>query len=279
VYFRGFDQAYPDQWRYQEWKREFDQFVTNGNLPALEIVRFEHDHTGSYGSAVRGVNTPLLQVADNDYAVGQLVEAVGASAYASNTLIFVVEDDAQDGPDHVDAHRSTTYVVGPYVKRQAVVSTPYNTISLIATIEQVLGLSPIGLYDGLAAPMTDVFDSTAPASFAFQAEPSNFLLVGTTLLPSESEARLDPGTKQRLLAVLKRTHDAAYWAKVMKGQNFAREDAVDVARFNRALWKGMMGSKPFPVPARAGARGGAHAQADDSVAPWCGTTPDGRVHS
>jgi YVTN family beta-propeller protein len=275
-YYRGFDQAYPDQWRYLEWKREFDQYAANGNLPALEVVRLAHDHTGSYGAAVAGVNTPLLQVADNDYAVGELVAAVAASPYANSTLVFVIEDDAQDGPDHVDAHRSTTYVAGPYVKQGAVVSTPYNTISLVKTIEQVLGLSPLGLYDGLATPMSDVFDTTLSPSFSFQAAPSNFLVVGTSLLPAQTDARLDPATKKDLLAVLKRTHDAAYWEKVMKGQNFAREDALDVARFNRALWHGLMGSAPYPTVGPTAAVG---SDPDDEQAPWCGYLPDGRVHT
>ncbi len=272
AYFRGFDQAYPDHWRYNEWKREFDGYVTNGNLPSLEIVRLAHDHTGSYGAAVAGVNTPLLQVADNDYAVGEVVAAVAASPYKSNTLIFIVEDDAQDGPDHVDAHRSTAFVVGPYVKHGALVSTPYNTISLVRTIEEVLGLSPLGVYDALAAPMSDVFDTTLPASFSFSATPSNYLVAGTSLLPVGGDARLDRGARRELLAVLRRTHDAAWWQKAMRGQNFAREDAVDVVRFNQTLWRGIMGAAPYPS-VRTGA-------AEDSAAePWCGFTADGRIHT
>jgi hypothetical protein len=274
-YFRGFDQSYPDHWRYQEWKREFDQFTTNGNLPALEVVRLAHDHTGNYTTAVAGVNTPLLMLADNDYAVGEVVAAVAASPYASNTLIFVVEDDAQDGPDHVDAHRSTAYVAGPYVKKGALVHTAYNTISLVKTIEQVLGLNPLGVYDGLAAPMSDVFDTTLAASFTFQATPSNYLLVGTSLLPGQG-AKLDRATRKAVLAELERTHNAAYWEKVMKGQNFSREDDLDVGRFNRALWEGLMGSAPFPA-LRPTAK--VERDADDQLAPWCGILPDGRIHS
>jgi hypothetical protein len=288
-YYRGFDQAYPDHWRYQEWKREFDQYVTNGNLPALEFVRLAHDHTGSYGAAVAGVNTPLLQVADNDYAVGEVVSAVAASSYADSTLIFVVEDDAQDGPDHVDAHRSTAYVAGPYVKQGVVVSTPYNTISMVKTIEQVLGVGPLGVYDALAKPMSDVFDTTLAPSFTFDAAPSNYLVVGTSLLPAGGDARLEPAEKKQLLATLKRTHSAAYWRRVMQGQNFAREDALDVGRFNHALWQGMMGRAPYPeAPAhasdedsRAPARAPlapAHAVAPDTI-PWCRSTPDGRQHT
>ena len=117
VYFRGYDQNYPDLWRYNEWKREFDQFVAQGNLPSLSLVRVSHDHMGSFGTALGGVNTPETQQADDDLAVGRLVQAVAESRYAADTLIIVTEDDCQDGPDHVDSHRATAYVVGPYVKQ------------------------------------------------------------------------------------------------------------------------------------------------------------------
>jgi hypothetical protein len=124
--------------------------------------------------------------------------------------------------------------------------------------------------------MSDVFDTTLSPSFSFQAAPSNFLVVGTSLLPAQTDARLDPATKKNLLAVLKRTHDAAYWEKVMKGQNFAREDAIDVVRFNRALWQGLMGSAPYPTVGPTAAVG---TDPDDEEAPWCGYLPDGRVHT
>ena len=95
VYFRGYDQNYPDMWRYNEWKREFDQFVANGNLPSLSLVRVSHDHMGSFGSALGGVNTPETQQADCDLAVGRLVEAVAKSPYAADTVIIVTEDDCR----------------------------------------------------------------------------------------------------------------------------------------------------------------------------------------
>ena len=139
VYFRGYDQNYPDLWRYNEWKREFDQFVANGNLPSLSLVRISHDHMGSFGTALGGVNTPETQQADCDLALGRLVEAVANSRYAADTLIIVTEDDVQDGPDHVDSHRGTAYVVGPYVKQGAVVSTRYNQVNVLRTIEDILG--------------------------------------------------------------------------------------------------------------------------------------------
>ena len=121
-YFRGFDQRFPDYWRFKEWEREFDEYVVHDNLPNLELVRLAHDHLGLFDEAVDGVNTVETEIADNDYAVGLLVEKVAHSKYAKDTLVFVIEDDAQNGPDHVDAHRSLALIAGPYVKQRAVIS-------------------------------------------------------------------------------------------------------------------------------------------------------------
>jgi YVTN family beta-propeller protein len=257
IYFRGFDQAYPDKWRYEEWYREFQQFVAGadagaaGGLPNLEIVRFAKDHTGSFGTAVGGLNTPFLEVADNDYAVGKLVEAVAKSPYADSTLIFVIEDDAQDGADHVDAHRSTAYVVGPYVKQNAVISTPYNTINLLRTMEAVLGLEPLNMYDGTAATMSDVFDITlSPSAFTYTATQSD-ILAGTSAFAVYGPP--DPTKLKAYYAALQRGHDAKYWARVTKGMNFAREDAIDVGAYNHVLWKGLMGAAPYPADRRPSA--------------------------
>src|SRR5262249_25411108 len=112
VYFRGYDQNYPDLWRYNEWKREFDQYVANGNLPSLSLTRASHAHIASCAAALGGVNTPEPQQADDALAVARLLQAAPDSPYASSTLIIVTEDDCQDGPDHVDSHRATAYVVG-----------------------------------------------------------------------------------------------------------------------------------------------------------------------
>ena len=145
-YFRAYDQAYPDFWRFNEWNREFQQFAANGNLPSLQMIRgLSHDHTGSFGSALGGVNTPELQQADNDCAVGLLVQTVAHSPYAKDTLIIIIEDDSQDGADHVDSHRATTYFVGPYVKQHAVVSTRYSQPNVLRTIEDVLGTEHLNL--------------------------------------------------------------------------------------------------------------------------------------
>ena len=104
-------------------------------LPNLTLVRLPHDHTGNFGTALFGVNTPETQVADNDYAAGLIAQKVAASPYRGNTLIFVLEDDAQNGPDHVDGHRSIAFVIGPYVRQGAVVSKAYTTVSMMRTIK------------------------------------------------------------------------------------------------------------------------------------------------
>ena len=161
VYFRGYDQTNADFWLFKEWEREFDQYVANDNLPNLQFVRFPHDHFGNFGTAIDGVNTVETQMADNDYAVGLLIEKVAKSKYKDNTLIFVIEDDAQNGGDHVDAHRSIALIAGSVVRRGALVSTHYTTVSMIRTIVDVLGIEPAGLNDALAEPMADVFKTQA----------------------------------------------------------------------------------------------------------------------
>ena len=168
---RGYDQNYyPDMWRYNEWKREFDQFVANGKLPSLSLLRISHDHMGSFGTALGGVNTPETQQADCDLALGLVIESVANSRYAADTLIIVTEDDVQDGPDHLDSHRGTAYVVGPYVKQGAVVSTRYNQVNVLRTIEDILGTEHINLNTAFQRPMTDVFDIKSNGRWTFTAE-------------------------------------------------------------------------------------------------------------
>lgn len=173
-YFRGFDNAMPDYFRFNEWNREFQGYEAAGNLPNLSLVRIMHDHFGNFGTALDGVNTPELQIADNDYAVASVVETVANSKDANSTLVFVIEDDAQDGGDHVDAHRSTAFVVGPYVKQNFVDSTRYNTVSMLKTMEEILGIAPLNLNDASAIPMANAFD-TKQATWKFTATPSAYL--------------------------------------------------------------------------------------------------------
>jgi len=253
-YYRGFDNALPDYWRYQEWARDFDARYKNNHhagrtvadMPSLMLIRLMHDHTGSYSSAIDGVNTPDLEIADNDYAVGLVVQKISQSPFARNTLIFVVEDDAQDGGDHVDSHRTIAFVIGPYVKQGAVVSTRYSTLNFLRTIEEVLGIPEtntqkgpqplMNLNDALARPMADIFNTT-PGTWSYTATPSALLYNTSLPLPPQAAGMLVP----------KPPHDAKYWARVTKGMNFTDADLVDGGAFNRILWKGMMGEKPYPA--------------------------------
>jgi len=158
------------------------------------------------------------------------------SIYANDTLVFVIEDDAQDGADHVDSHRTVAFVAGAYVKQQTVVSTPYNTLDFLRTIEEVLGLPPMNLNDALASPMADIFNTT-PSAWSFTATPSTYLYNTTLPLPPQSAGLIVPRS----------THSAKYWAQVTKGMDFSDADRIDSAVYNRILWKGMMGNKPYPA--------------------------------
>jgi YVTN family beta-propeller protein len=235
-YFRSFDLKLPDFYREREWEREFARYVVRKKLPALSLVRFMTDHTGDFKHAIDRVNTPEAQVADNDYAVGKLVQRIARSPYRDSTLIFVVEDDAQDGPDHVDAHRSTAYVVGPYVKQGAIVSTRYSTVNMLRTIEDVLGIEPLSMFDAYQRPMTDVFDLSA-RTWTFNAEPSAALAQTDLPVP-------------RKTAALKRefasAHDANYWARATRGYDWSAEDRIDAEAYNRILWEGIRGAAAYP---------------------------------
>ncbi|WP_394824797.1 bifunctional YncE family protein/alkaline phosphatase family protein [Pendulispora albinea] len=249
-FFRGYDMKYPDLYRFEEWEREFDAYAAEGNLPNLELVRLPHDHFGNFGTAIEGVNTPERQMADNDYAIGRLVEKVSKSRFARDTLIFIVEDDAQDGPDHVDAHRSLAYIVGPYVKQGAVIATAYTTVSMVRTIGDVLGLPPLGLNAALSAPMSDAFEQRpSPLPWDYDARVPEPLRATTLPLPplppSSGAARAMP------LATPHATqpeagHDATWWDRAAEGQTFDVEDALDEERFNRMLWFGLIANAPYP---------------------------------
>jgi len=236
-YFRGFDQGFPDYWRFKEWEREFDAFVAAGKAPGLMLMRLAHDHTGDFAEGIDGINSVETELADNDYAVGLVVQKVAASPLAKDTLIFVIEDDAQDGPDHVDAHRSVAFIAGPYVRHGAVISTRYDTVNLVRTIEDVLGFGPMGLNDALAAPMSAIFDP-AQAEWSFTARVPAVLR--TTALP------LPPGASAQA-AACPAPRPAAYWAAAMAGQDFSAGDRLDTAAYNLALWRGLKGDAPYPA--------------------------------
>lgn len=248
VYYRGYDQNYPDLWRFNEWKREFDQFVANGDLPGLSLVRISHDHMGSFGTALGGVNTPETQQADCDLALGRMIEAVANSRYASDTVFIVTEDDVQDGPDHVDSHRGTAFVAGPYVKKGAVIGARYSQVNVLRTIEDILGTEHLNLNTALQPPMTDVFDVRQSGGWTYTAVAST-VLATTTLALNENGRSIAFATGPLVTP----RHEAAYWDRVTAGFDFSDADQVPTARFNRVLWTGLMPGKPYPVrnPARS----------------------------
>ena len=169
VYFRGYDNNYPDVWRFNEWKREFDQFVASGKLPNL---RWSASATTTWATsrprwAASTRRRPSRRT--TTWRSGASFEAVAHSPYAADTLVIVTEDDCQDGPDHVDSHRATAYVVGPYVKQGAVVSTHYSQVNVLRTIEDILGTQHINLNTAFQRPMADVFDTHSSGAWTYTA--------------------------------------------------------------------------------------------------------------
>jgi DNA-binding beta-propeller fold protein YncE len=241
-YFAGFDQKLPDYWRFKEWEHEFDAYVAGNNLPTLEFLRLPHDHFGDFNDAMDGVNTVETEMADNDYAVGLVLQKIAASPYAKDTVVFVIEDDAQNGPDHMDAHRTVALVAGAYVKRGAVDSSRYTTVNMLRTIEVLLGMKPMGLNDAAALPMAD--------SFAMDFTPWTYTaripaVLRTTQLPlppaaSAGDAR-DPALSAFEARYSHSLHDAKWWAAHTRGQDFSVEDNLDTDRFNHSLWLGLVG--------------------------------------
>jgi len=248
LYYRGWDLDVPDQYRFEEWKREFDGYVRQGNLPAFEVVDLMNDHFGNFRTNVGGLTTPESQIAMNDYALGELIEAVSKSRYWKHTAIFVVEDDAQDGPDHVDAHRTVAHVISAYTKRGRVVSTFYSTVSMLRTMEDILGVDHLGMFDANADPMSDVFVRRPDVS-AYSA------VIPGILCKPPVKRDLIPGCRRSAVAkssAVVPLHDVTWWSRQTRGFDFHRPDAIDSNAFNRILWFGTKGANvPYPL-ARAG---------------------------
>ena len=204
------------------WLEEF----RTGQLPNLSVIRLPNDHTD--GVSVRKP-TPQFYVADNDYALGLMVEAVSNSPYWKDTAIVVVEDDAQDGPDHIDAHRSVALVISAYNKPGALVHEFHNTVSLIRTIELLLGIEPMNQLDATATPIN-----------IFRAEPD--LRPYKVLLPSLA---LD-----NLVTPPPRDVATAYWMRLTEEQDLERADMADPEILNRIIWYSVRGNTPMPSIAR-----------------------------
>jgi YVTN family beta-propeller protein len=242
-YYRAFDQNAPDVYRYEEWKREFDGYVKNGNLPELEVMTVPHDHFGEFKTAIDGLTTPALQFADNDYALGKIVEALSHSPYWKDTAIFMLEDDSQSGPDHVNTHRSTAFVISAYTKRHLVDHTIYTTDNVLRTIEDILGIDPLAIEDANAAPMSTVFARDADTAPYRAIVPGS--LCGPTVAKDLVGAACTAPGVPRTAAVPDR-HDGAWWAAMTAGMDFSAPDRIDAEKFNAILWYGMMGTAAPP---------------------------------
>jgi DNA-binding beta-propeller fold protein YncE len=201
-------------------------------------------------------------MADNDYSLGLVVERISRGKAADSTLIFVIEDDSQNGADHVDARRSVALVVGPYVRHGALVSTRYTTINVLRTIEAVLGLEPLNLNDELAMPMADLFDPKQ-SEWSYRAQAADVLR--STQLPIP----LDRFVQRQSADAPCPRRSSKWWSAAMKGQDFSKEDRLDTPRFNSALWQGL-GDGPEPTE-----RGGRDLEGDPtkmSAAAPCATS-------
>ena len=244
VYYRGFDQRYPDQFRIEEWLREFKFFVANNSLPNLEMMTIPHDHFGSFGKAIEGLNTPTLQFADNDYAIGELVQAVSHSRYWQDTAIFIIEDDSQNGPDHVDGHRSIAYIISPYTRRHSMVHTRYTTVNVLRTIEDILGARPVSMFDANASPMVEAFTATADQT------PYEPYVPGVLCHPPVAVDLLGAACRsERVTAAPRALHNGQWWAAHTAEFDFSAADRADAFAFERVLWNGTKGA---PLPSAIG---------------------------
>ena len=221
--FPGYDMSISDQVRFEAWKKEFDEYAKNGQLPQLSVVRLPRDHTN--GTRV-GSPIPAAYVADNDLALGKLVEAVSNSVYWKDTAIFVLEDDAQNGADHVDAHRMPVLAISAYSKRNVRDHTFYSTSSMLRSIELILGLSPMTQFDAAATPMVAAFQD-APNLAPYKAiTPKQALDTPNTAL--------------------------AYGAAVSQGLDFSRADRANEAVLNDIIWHAVKGEQAaLPAPKMA----------------------------
>lgn len=217
-YYRGWDLEFSDVDRFKEWEEEFNEYEKNGRLPQLCIMHLPNDHTAG---SKRGKRTPRAYVAQNDYALGLIIERISRSKYWDETAVFVVEDDAQNGPDHVDAHRSVALVISPWVKKHFVDHSLYSTASLLRTMELILGLPPMSQYDAAAPPMFNAFTTVADTA-GYKVE----------------KPRID---------LTERNKRGSYGEAQMEKFNLRKEDAIPDREFNEILWQLVTGS-PAPAP-------------------------------
>jgi len=221
--YPGWDLAVQDQARIDEWLKEFAGFVTAGRMPSVQFVYIPNDHTDG---TTPGSATPAAMVADNDLALGRLVEAVSHSRFWPNTVIFVTEDDAQDGPDHVDGHRSLAFAISPYTQTGRVDSTFYSTVSILRSIELIAGVAPMTQFDALATPMR--------AAFAPQANLRSY----RARTPAQSLTEVNAA-------------DAPLAAASQK-LDFSKPDSAKASVLTQAIWQSRRGRGSHPPGARSG---------------------------
>jgi Uncharacterized conserved protein len=223
TYFTSWDQHVLDTTRFYQWKRDFDSLLACGSLPRLNTLRFINDHTSGLR---RGMPTPFASVADNDLAVGLFVDYLSHSPIWNECAIFIVEDDAQNGPDHVDAHRTTAYVAGGFVKQGFVDHTAYSTSSMLRTIELILGLPPMSQYDAAATPMFRCFNNVATHP-PFIQRPETVDLNDLNKVNNK-------------------------WSKLSDTFDFSKEDRVPDNEFNKVIWAAVKGEdSTCPAPKHA----------------------------
>jgi hypothetical protein len=221
--YASFNQDVMDTTRFHAWKRDFDRLLAKNEVPRFNSMQFPNDHTE--GQRL-GKKTPFAYVADNDYAIGLFIEHLSKSSIWKETAVFIVEDDAQNGPDHVDAHRTTAYLAGGFVKRGFVDHTPYSTSSMLRTIELILGLPPMSQYDAAATPMFRSFTSTPNVTpFIHELPRTNLFELNVRDTPSaQKSAKFD----------------------------FKKEDSVPDLEFSEVIWKAVKGENSvMPAPRRA----------------------------
>jgi len=222
----GWIMEVPDVWRARYITEQIAAWEQEERMPQLILICLPNDHTSGTRA---GSPTPAACVADNDLAFGRIVEAFSHSRFWKNMVIFGIEDDPQNGFDHVSGYRTTAYCISPYTKRKTVVSTQYNTTSLLRTIEQILGLPPMNQFDATATPMFDCFTST-PDFTPFEAVPNQIPL-----------DQMNPDPKDIADSLLRRN------ARISARLNFRRIDACPEDTLNRILWHAVKGSAaPYP---------------------------------
>jgi hypothetical protein len=221
--YMPYDLTIPDNKRVDVWLEEFHQFEKAGQLPRLNIIRLGNDHTAGTNPKYP---TPRAMIAENDLALGRVVEAISNSVFWKDSAIFVLEDDSQAGPDHVDAHRSIALVASPFVRRASVDSTLYDTAAMLRTIELILGLPPMSNLDTGATPMFAAFQST-PTLAPYKLRP----------------ARID---------IQERNTTTAFGAQASARMYLAEADLAPEQALNEILWKSVKGPQSvMPPPVRA----------------------------